>query len=153
MTVSPYGTYSTTSSGLAVSNTDDFFHLRNPGNIRVLIREICVFQTSDLDIASNSVVIRRNTGGIGGTGELEFKYDILMADPGAVAITFPTTNLDASPDLERKLGWNLLQEVVWLPTPSYPLILLQNQNLSLSLESSDSLTIGVNVSWQEYGLS
>lgn len=153
MSTAAYGTYSASASSLSVTDTGDFFQLRVTGNIRVLVREICVFQTSETTLASNAVHIVRGTSGeAGGTGLDEYEVDNVMPSAGATAFSLPTGDV-ATTTWEKVIPWNYLQEVVWFPSPQFPLVLVQDDNLGISLLNTDSITLGVNVSWQEYGLS
>lgn len=150
----PVGTYSLSVNGLTVTNANNFFQLRNGSTRRIEILEIRVFQTSDTALAMNAIQLERGSGGAGGTAVTEYEEDVSLGSPIAQGFSNATAFSAevGTLDMVKNIGWNVLQELVWVPPPKYPFILLADDDLGVSLLNSDSLTMGVSITWEEYGI-
>lgn len=142
-------TYQAGTNSIAVTDTGDFFQLRNGTNALVELKSIRVFQTSDTTLAMNAVNIIRGDTGAGGVAMVEHEYGNITGPTAvAAALSLATTDV-TNADLSFWGGWNILQEFVWLPTPELQIELVRSDHLGLALAVADTLTIGVNVIWDE----
>lgn len=144
------GKYTVSAEGVSVTDATQFFQLVGGTGACVEILEIRVFQTSDTALAMNALHIERGTGGAGGTARTEDEHS--PDGPAAIASASdgsPTTEVTGV-DMNIRVGWNILQEAVWLPTPELQLWLKQNDDLAISLATADTLTIGYTITWNEY---
>lgn len=99
-----------------------------------------------------ALVLRRGTtAGSGGAALTEEEYEPGAVGPIFVATQLPTTDMTAL-DLEVGLGWNNLQEAVWLPTPEIQIPLRDNHNFSIGqIHGGIAHTkVGVQVTWVEF---
>lgn len=140
--------YQTTASGLSVSDTGDFFQLRNAAAVVCYILEIRVWQTSDTDLAMNGIKFHRGASGAGGTGLTEYEWDVSGIAASATAFSLPTSDVSAD-DLDLRYGWNILQELVLLPPPNLSWRLAASDDMGLALVNADTLTVGCTVIWEE----
>jgi len=143
--------YYVQANSLSVSDAGDFLQLRNPGGVICLVKEIRVWQTSDTALAMNAVRFNRGAGGAAGAALTERLMDVAVADAVATGHSLPTTDV-SSLDLDVHVGWNILQEMVWLATPELEIHLAANDHLGISLLTADTLTIGASIFWQEIGV-
>lgn len=145
--------YYVQANSLSVSDAGDFLQLRNPGGVICLVKEIRVWQTSDTALAMNAVRFNRGAGGAAGASAppTAREMDIAGASAVATAHSLPTTDV-SSLDLDVHVGWNILQEMVWLATPELEIHLAASDHLGISLLTADTLTIGASIFWQEIGV-
>jgi hypothetical protein len=135
-------------TGLSVTDDGDFFQLRSVANVLIIIHEIRVYQTSDTTLAMNGIEFNRGTGGAAGNALTENKWNIGNPTVLGTAFSLATTDV-GSIDLTMSLGWNILQEFLWLPTPQFRIELAAADHFGISLVNTDTLTIGGNVVWEE----
>lgn len=152
----PIGTYSSSFSGRTSSGTNDFFQLRTPSSgYRLEVIELRLFQTSSTTLAMYAIQIARGTGTITNTGTATTIYEWDTGGQGGQGVGGTNqTTLDnlGSLNLAYFVGWNILQEFVWLPTPKYPLIMRAGEKMSLSFITGANLSgLGGNIVWEEYG--
>jgi hypothetical protein len=144
------GQYSVSFEGLAVTDNSQFLQLLGASGACAEILEVRIWQTSDNTLAGNAIHMERGTGGAGGTSQA---IDEWIIDAPTAVLTAnrdaPTTEVTGV-DMNIRIGWNILQELVWLPTPEMQLWLKQSDDLAFSLVTADSLTIGYTVTWNEY---
>lgn len=144
------GKYVASHEGMAVSDISQFFQLRGAAGAVAEVLEVRVWQTSDVSLAVNAIHFERGTGGAGGTDRANDEY--VTDFPTALFDAFdtaPSTEV-TTVDLNIRVGWNILQEMVWLPTPEIQIWLKEEDDLALSLVTTDTLTMGYTVSWREY---
>ena len=132
------------SEGVTVTNGNDFFGLRGGAGVLSIIKEIRVFQTNVTDLEMLAIVIAR------GSALTDYPNDTNSPASARTGHSNPGTNM-GSIDWNYFTGWNLLQDMIWLPTPQLQLILKPADELSLSLANSPaaSTTIGFTISWDE----
>lgn len=150
----PIGTFSLSVSGLTVTDANNFVQLRNGSTTRAEILEVRVFQTSDNSLMMNAIQLERGTGGTGGDPITEYEEDIRGSAPVLQGFDNGSsfTGQVGTLDMVKNIGWNILQEMIWVPTPRYPFILMPSDELGISLLNTDSLTIGCSITWEEYGV-
>lgn len=151
--ISPLATYSVTATGLTVSDTGDFFQLRAPTNRRGVITEIRVFQDGNTKVAMNSIrIVRGSAGFSGGTPLTQYRDDVVAGASSLDAYSLPTGDVTTF-DLDIRRGWNILQEFVWMPTPSYQIMIGKSDAVGIRLLNTpaSSLNIGFNVTFEAYG--
>jgi len=141
--------YFSFATAMAVTDTGDFFQLRNAASMTSRILEIRVWQTSDTTLAINDVRFRVGSGaGSGGSGLTERSNVLGMKAPSAAAFSLPTG--DVTTFIQTvSCGWAITTPFVWLPTPEFQLEIPASHSLGISLETADTLTIGCGVWWKE----
>jgi len=142
--------YTANMSGQPTTDQDDFFRLKGAAGVLCKVKEIRVWQTGSTTLAMNGVqFVRGTSGGTGGTALDEYKMDITSVAASATAFRLPTADV-ATTDLTVKVGWNILQEMVWLATPELEITLGATQILGVRLLVGASLTgAGLNIIWEE----
>lgn len=132
-----------------LADTGDFFALVG-GATPYRVLECRVWQRGQTTIAMETVRLRRGTGSAGGTAlTTEAEYTTAGPAPVSQAVSLPTT--DVTSDWEYRIGWNLLQEVVWLPIPELWLPMKANDDFAIAQDSGTAHTgVGCTVVWEEY---
>lgn len=154
--MNPTGVYTARDSAITITNshTGDVFQLHGGAN-RVEVIEIRMGQTTLTDLEQLVVTLERGTGGTGGLALTEREWQTAYQAPTAAALsesTAFTQDVDATAlDLDYQMTWNILQELVWLPTPEFPLILPPNVNLGIALQApSATISLNVGIVWREF---
>ena len=145
-------TYSASTPGITLlADVGDFFQLIGGANPWRLI-ECRVFQRALTAITMEVLTLTRDTGGSGGSGIVEYDYGgVDQPTPTTVCLTLPTTDVAGPLDLEQHLGWNMLQEAVWLPTPQMYIPCRANDDIGISqITGTANVDVGVSVIWQEF---
>ncbi len=101
----------------------------------------------------NTVQVRRgSSGGTGGSGFTEGAMDGNAPTSVCTAAGLPTGNVGTF-DLLLYMGWNILQEFVWLPPPELALTFAAGTShmvsISLRVAPSAAMTTGVSIFWEE----
>lgn len=144
--------YSVTASGLTLAaDNGDFGLLVGTAGTRAVVHEVRVFQTGVTALAMDVVRLNRGTLGAGGGALTEQRMDPADTTNVLVATSLPTT--DVTSDYQVLVGWNLLQEVVWLPTPEQQLILNDGDDLGIGRIGAVAHTgVGFSITWEEFGI-
>jgi len=152
MGMTPRGFFTVRATGLTLlADAGDFFHLRRAAGVAALIHEIRVWQRGSNTLAMGEFTLRRGTtAGSGGTGLTEQEYDTGGTNPAWTAFSLPTTDITVL-DLQVGLGFNNLQQAVWLPTPKIQIPLRAGHDFGIGQEGGIAHTnVGVQVSWEEF---
>ncbi len=133
-----------------LTDAGDFGLLVGTAGTRALIHEIRVWQTGGTTLVMDVVRISRGSAGAAGSALTEHDMDI--GDTAVlVATSLPTTDV-GSIDYQLHVGWNLLQELVWLPTPRQQLVLNDGDDLGIGRVGAVGHTgVGFSVTWEEFG--
>jgi hypothetical protein len=144
------GQFTASADSVAVSDATQFIQLIGAAGVCIEILELRVFQTADTAIALNGIVIERGVGGAGGTAATVSKWVAGgAAAVGTVNHAAPSSEVGTL-DFTYRVGWNILQEAIWLPTPEMQLWLRPSDDLGVRLTGTDILTIGYSLTWNEY---
>ena len=136
--------------GLSVVDTGDFLQLRNTSTRKLKILEIRWWQTSDITLAMSDILITVGTTGAAGAAVAERQYDSIDTASAAALVSLATTDVAASGVIPQiGVGWNILQEGIWRPTPKIQLPMEPSQTLGVALAATDTLTMGWNITWEE----
>ena len=144
--------FSTTVRNLTLlADTGDFFALIGGGTGYRLL-ELRVFQEDLTTLTMEALRIHRGTGGAGGTELPEYEYSgVGNAAPTVTAFSLPTTDVTTD-DLSFYMGWNMLQEAVWLPTPVLAIPCKGADDIGITTASTTAHTgVGVTAVWAEAG--
>ena len=136
-----------------LADNGDFGVLTNGSGVFMFIHEIRIQQRDSPTLAMETIRITRGTaGGTGGTNETTYNYDILNPTAGGVLARLPTVDVSGS-DLQLLVGWNLLQEFVWLPTPQMRLHMAISDRIGIGKLGTTSITgFSVQCTWEEFGV-
>ena len=134
------------------ADADDFAVWTNGSGVLSFVHEIRIHQRDSTTLAMETIKFTRGTaGGTGGTNETTYKYDIDDPAGGGVLARLPTVNVSGI-DLQILLGWNLLQELIWLPTPRIQLHMNNNSRIGFGkLGTTDITGLSVQITWEEFG--
>lgn len=147
--------YTATSTGQAITGAGNFALFANGASVISRILEIRVWQSNIIVLEQAPIMLERGTtGGSGGTDVGADKMDTNSPNAGATVSDSATAITDvATIDWSKPLGWNMVQEAVWLPTPETHLILKPSDGLGISLLATPdgSTTIGWSIDWTEEG--
>ena len=133
-----------------LADAGDFGLLAGTTGTRAKIHEVRVWQTGTTTLTLDVIRISRGSAGAGGGAMTE--YDMDIGDTAVlVATSLPTTDV-GSIDYQLHLGWNLLVEAVWLPTPDMQLVLNDGDDLGIGRVGTTAHTgVGFSVTWEEFG--
>jgi hypothetical protein len=137
-----------------LADAGDFFNLEGgSASMAAEILEVRVWQRGAVTLVMDSIIMRR---GIivtpAGTAVTEYLYDAAGTANQWIARSLPTADV-ASTDLEIGVGFNLLQQAQWLPTPELQIPLKANDDFGIFTSSSVAHTgVGIQVSWAEFGV-
>lgn len=132
-----------------LADAGDFFALIG-GSTPWRLLSIRVFQRGTTTLTMDSLLVHRGVGAAGGTGLTE--YEASTAGPAATvaAASLPTTDVGTD-DYQERMGWNLLQEAVWLPPPRYIIPCKANDDIGITRATTTAHTgVGVHAVWEEY---
>lgn len=130
----------------------DIFSLEGVATVAGEILEVRVWQIGTTTLTLDEISLHRGAGAaIAGTTVTEYEYDSLDTAV-MVARSLPTVDV-ATLDLKYTLGWNLLQELLWLPTPTLQIPLKELDDFGVFREGSVAHTgVGCSVTWLEHGV-
>lgn len=133
-----------------LADAGDFGLLAGTAGTSAIIHEIRVWQTGTTTLTLDVLRFSRGSGGAGGGALTE--YDMDIGDTAVlVATSLPTTDV-GSIDYQLHMGWNLLQEAVWLPTPRQIMKLNDGDDLGIGRVGTTAHTgVGWSVTWEESG--
>lgn len=142
--------YAATAENLTlVADTGDFFQLVG-GSTPWRLLEVRVFQRGTTTLTMEVVRLHRGTGGSGGTALTEYEYRTAGPASTIAAASLPTTDVSTD-DWEYHLGWNMLQEAVFLPIPELWVPMKANDDLGIAQLTGTAHTgVGVTAVWEEY---
>ena len=134
-----------------LADTGDIFNLEGNGTRPYRVLEARIWQSGTTALTMNSLAFRRGViVTAAGTAVTEKKYTTDGPAAVCVARSLPTTDV-ATDDWDYGMGWNLLQEVVWLPTPEVYLPCNGAQDFGISqVEGIAHTKVGVQLVWEEY---
>lgn len=149
--------YTVTDENITLVDAGDFFSLSDAAANAARIIEVRVWQRGTTTLTMDTLRFLRTVGGspAGGTGLSEREWDVSGAVAGRAALSLPTTDIETGGtlDWEYRVGWNLLQEMVWLPTPELQLHLASTAEFAIQTETGTAHTgVGYSVTWIEYGV-
>lgn len=152
--MSPRGRqYTATAENLTLlADTGDIFNLQGATHAGRIV-EVRVWQRGSTTLVMDTITMRRGVIGTPGGGTLtERLWDVSDTSPAFTAYSLPTDDVGTI-DWEYSIGWNLLQEAVWLPTPELQLHLKLDDDFGIYTQASTAHTgVGVTVTWIEYGI-
>ncbi len=134
------------------TDAGDFLLLTGIAGTRAKIHEIRVWQDGTTSLIMDGLRFSRGSGGSGGGSVTEHDRD--GGETAAIVVTsLPTTDV-ISIDYELHMGWNLLQEALWLPTPDQQLWLNDGDDLGIGrilTSATAHVSVSVSVTWEEFG--
>ncbi len=142
-------TVHTLAAGITLAaDNGDFGALIGTAGTGGLVHEIRVWQTGTTTLTMDQLRITRGTLAAGGAALVERDMD--PTDTAIyTGVQLPTTDVTA--DYELHMGWNLLQEFVWLPTPRIQLLLNDGDDLGIGREGTMAHTgVGFSITWEEW---
>lgn len=126
----------------------DFFGLLGSTTPWRLI-ELRVWQRGTTTLTMETLRINRGTLLAGGAGLTETEYSTAGPAPTVTGFSLPTTDVTA--DLTYRMGWNLLQDSVWLPTPRMVIPCKASDDIGVGRETTVAHTgVGCQAVWEEY---
>lgn len=132
-----------------LADAGDFFLLAG-GTTPWRLLEVRVFQRGTTTVTMDSIRLHRGTAGAGGGAVTEFEYTTAGPAATVVATSLPTTDVGTD-DWEYRIGWNLLQEAVFLPIPELWVPFKANDDLGITRATTTAHTgVGVQVVWEEF---
>lgn len=132
-----------------LADAGEFFALIGGANPWLLL-EVRVWQRGTTTLTVDTLIFRRGTGAAGGTGLTEYKYGTAGSVNTVTGVSLPTTDI-VTVDWEYKMGWNLLQEAVFLPTPELWLPGQAADDFAITRSTTTAHTgVGVQASWAEF---
>ncbi len=137
-----------------LADAGDFFNLEGGSADRAAeILEVRVWQRGAVTLVMDTIIMRRGVIGTpAGAAETEYSYDVSGTAPAWVARSLPTADV-ATTDLEIGVGFNLLQQAQWLPTPELQIPLRANDDFGIFTSTSVAHTgVGIQVTWAEWGV-
>lgn len=142
--------FSATAENLTLlGDTGDFFQLVG-GSTPWRLLEARIWQRGTTTLTMDTVRLHRGTGGAGGSALTEYEYATAGPAATVAALSLPTTDVSTD-DWIYRIGWNLLQEVVYLPIPRLWTPFKANDDLGIAKETTTAHTgVGVTVVWEEY---
>ena len=130
------------------ADTGDFFGLLGSTTPWRLI-ELRIWQLGTTTLTMETIRISRGTLLAGGSGLTEYEYGTAGPSPTVTGFSLPTT--DVTPDLIYPMGWNLLQDTVWLPTPRMVIPCKANDDIGVGQFTGTAHTgVGCTAVWEEY---
>ena len=132
-----------------LADAGDFFQLVG-GALPWRLLEVRVWQRGAATLAMDTIIFKRGTGGAGGTALTE--HEFTTAGPAAVVAgaSLPTTDVTGV-DWQYSMGWNRLQEAVFLPPPELWVPFKANDDLAITRATTTAYTgVGVQVVWEEF---
>ena len=89
-----------------------------------------------------------------GTAVTVRKWDTASPTSTVTPRSLPTADVDKSTaDMRIRFQWNILQEVIWLPTPDQKILCGPGVDFGIHVQNSTAYTdTGVTVTWREYGV-
>ena len=143
--------YTTVAENISmVGDAGDFFQLRGAAGATAVIHEIRVWQRGSTTLTMDTLRLRRGTAGAAGAGITEFEYNTGGSAPIFLAFTLPTTDVGAI-DWEGAMGWNNLQEQMWMPPPRLQIPMKVDDDLGIFEASSTAHTgVGCFIAWEEF---
>ena len=142
----------------AVTTILDIFNVDPAADKPVVIHELRIWQTTDLQDAAEEIIrisIRRGytTTSSGGASAVVGK-----ANPGDAAASFTarcrdtTVATTATPDFQHQDGWNIRVPYIWTPAPSdQPISMNPIMVVRLDAAPADSITMGASLLVEEMG--
>lgn len=135
-----------------LTDAGDFLLLAGTAGTRAKIHEIRVWQDALTTLTMDGLRFSRGAGGSGGAALTE--YDMDPGDTAVLAATsLPTVDVGTI-DYQLHMGWNLLQEALWLPTPDQQLWLNDGDDLGIGRIVTSAVahaSVSVSVTWEEFG--
>lgn len=111
--------------------------------------ELRVWQRGSTTLTMETLRISRGTAVAGGTGLTEHEYTTAGPTPSVTGVSLPTT--DATADFVYRIGWNILQEAVWLPPPRQIIPCKVGDDIAIGKDTITVHTgVGVTAVWEEY---
>lgn len=134
-----------------IADTGDFFQLRGGGDdVPWKLLELGVFQRGTPNLTMETIRVHRGVGGSGGTALTEYEFATTGPTPTVAAFSLPTGDV-ASNNLIHFHGWNMLQELLILPTPELQAPFGGNDHLGINQQSGTAHTnVGVRAMWAEF---
>lgn len=132
-----------------LADNGDFGALIGTAGTRARIHEIRVWQTGTTTLTLDVLRFTRGSAGAGGGTPTE--YDMDTTDTAVLnALSLPTTDVGTA-TYQLHMGWNLLQEALWLPTPDQQLVLGDGEDLGIGRVGAVAHTgVGWSVTWEEF---
>lgn len=139
--------YSSSGSSMTFAASTDLFHLRGAVGVVCRIKEVRLFQVGSTTLAMTGVKFIRGTGAGAGASEFtDYKMNITDSAPSAT-VNVPTGNV-SSLDFNHHMGWNILQEFVWLATPELEIVVGATQDFAVQVFHAQTLG-GFTIFWEE----
>ena len=132
-----------------LGDTGDFFSLIG-GTTPWRFIGLRVWQRGSTTLFMDAIRIHRGVaGGITGT-PTEHKYGTSGPVATVTASQLPTVDVGTD-DLDVGVGWNILQEAVWMPTPKEWIPCQASDDIGIAKEGTTGHTlVGVTAVWEEY---
>lgn len=142
--------FSTEAENLTLAaDTGDFFQLVG-GALPWLLLELRVFQRGSTSLTVETLRLHRGTGGSGGSALTEYKYGTAGPAATVAGTSLPTTDVSTD-DWVYRMGFNLLQEAVFLPPPDLWVPFKTSDDLGVAQMTGTAHTgVGVNAVWAEF---
>jgi hypothetical protein len=143
------GQYTSLSGALTIIDATQFCQLRSTSAVLVEILEARV-TTAANTVISEGIKLERGTGGAGGSNIFETNW--VQGQPISIAQMIqetPTTEVTGV-DWSYRMGFNNVNEAVFLPTPEMQLWLRPDDDFAMSLIAVTGFDIRYSVTWREY---